>query len=401
MSSFVLSVRMLWVLIPPCQQSSAPKRVKTKIKAPTQAELIAQALDMEEGNTEEHRNYLTLEEEKRKKARVVRTSVEGPLIRWISKKEEVTVRVQPPAPPLPPAPAPASARSAGKPYVHYRYPLPPSPSASSPSAPVTPYTYTAPQYPPTGYTPNAYTPTSPTYQYSSAQYNTPYPPPQYTSQYSAPSARSPIAPTQSLPFPQWPPPPPAYAQTTLTTPASPQVPAVITAPKPISASAPSPATVAPSPTISAFVAPNSLPPVPSEPIERKETVARQYVVHELDQTDKPSRPNWASTMTAMFGKHVNWENARVYTAKGRPFGRCPVIHITVYRLKHDSAARPTQTCPITGKVAKYLDPRTNVPYADLGAYRVLSAVLRHEYVWSPTLACYVSREGSVFAQGDT
>ena len=61
-------------------------------------------------------------------------------------------------------------------------------------------------------------------------------------------------------------------------------------------------------------------------------------------------------------------------------------------------ARPTQICPITGKVAKYLDPRTNVPYADLDAYRVLSKVLRHEYVWSSALGCYVSREGTVFSQ---
>ena len=58
-----------------------------------------------------------------------------------------------------------------------------------------------------------------------------------------------------------------------------------------------------------------------------------------------------------------------------------------------------QICPITGKAAKYLDPRTNVPYADLEAYRVLSKVLRHEYVWSPSLGCYVSREGSVFSSG--
>lgn len=107
-------------------------------------------------------------------------------------------------------------------------------------------------------------------------------------------------------------------------------------------------------------------------------------------------------MTAMFGDHADWENLRVYTSKGRPLSECPMhafadrLGLTAYLL-----ARPAQICPITGKVAKYLDPRTNVPYADLGAYRVLSAILRHEHVWSPRLGCYVSREGSVFTPGDS
>ncbi|KAI0757544.1 YL1 nuclear protein-domain-containing protein [Daedaleopsis nitida] len=282
------------------KQSSTPKRVKTKIKAPTQAELIARALDMEEGNIDEHKNYLTLEEEKRKKARVVRASVQGPLVRWVSKKEEITV-------------------------------------ISSPA--------------------------------------------QYSHTNASNSAQSPIASTPANPSPppfqQWPPPPipPAYAQ---------NAPPSWTPTTPVNALPPPPVIT---PTVTPAPAPalpsNPVPPPPSRPIERKETVAKQYVVHELEQTEKPSRPNWASTMTAMFGNHVDWESSRVYTTKGRPF------------------ARPTRTCPITGRVAKYLDPRTNVPYADLGAYRVLSAVFRHEYVWSPDLGCYVSREGSVFAQEGT
>ena len=76
-----------------------------KIKTPTQAELIARALDMEEGNTIEHREYLSIEEEKRKKARVVRKNVEGPLLRWISKVEHIKVEIPPPPPPpsIPPA----------------------------------------------------------------------------------------------------------------------------------------------------------------------------------------------------------------------------------------------------------------------------------------------------------
>ena len=49
-----------------------------------------------------------------------------------------------------------------------------------------------------------------------------------------------------------------------------------------------------------------------------------------------------------------------------------------------SAARQIQTCPITGLQARYRDPRTGVPYANAGAFRILSRVLGHEYVWSPT-----------------
>lgn len=48
-----------------------------------------------------------------------------------------------------------------------------------------------------------------------------------------------------------------------------------------------------------------------------------------------------------------------------------------------SIARQIQTCPITGLQARYRDPRTGVPYANAGAFRILSRLLAHEYVWSP------------------
>ncbi|KAI0641089.1 YL1 nuclear protein-domain-containing protein [Trametes meyenii] len=276
------------------KQSSAPKRIKSKIKALTQAELIARALDMEEGNIEEHRNYLTIEEEKRRKARVVRPSVQGPLLRWVSKPEEITVEIDP-GPPPPPT----------NPFVLYPHPYPSS-SYGLPSAG-------------TGTSGYSYTSVPPTY----------VPPP------------APSAPLPPPPFQQWPPVPPP----------------VIYQPPPLPP-----------------------PPPPRQPIIRKEKVAKQYVVHELEQVEKAPRPSWHSTMTAMFGDHADWEHMRVYTTKGRPF------------------TRPTQMCPITGKPARYLDPRTNVPYANLDAYKVLSGVLRHEYVWSSALGCYVSKEGSVFAE---
>ena len=74
-----------------------PKKAKIESKAYTQAELIALALDNEEGNIIDHRDYLKVEEERRKRARVVRTTIEGPLIRWISRREEIKVVVPPPS----------------------------------------------------------------------------------------------------------------------------------------------------------------------------------------------------------------------------------------------------------------------------------------------------------------
>jgi len=79
-------------------------------------------------------------------------------------------------------------------------------------------------------------------------------------------------------------------------------------------------------------------------------------------------------MKALFGDHVNWEDLRVYTSKGRPF------------------ARPTQTCAISGKLARYLDPRTGVPYANIAAYDILTKILAHEYVWDDELGCYIGEE---------
>jgi len=73
----------------------------------------------------------------------------------------------------------------------------------------------------------------------------------------------------------------------------------------------------------------------------------------------------------MFGDHVKWDEVKVFTSKGRPL------------------SRPIRMCPITGQPAKYRDPRTNVPFADLPAYNVLTKILGREYVWSSALGCYV------------
>jgi hypothetical protein len=70
---------------------SVPKKSKTKVRAPTQDELIARALDMEEGNIVEHKNYLFVEEEKRKRVHAVRVTISGPLLRSVSRCETVPI----------------------------------------------------------------------------------------------------------------------------------------------------------------------------------------------------------------------------------------------------------------------------------------------------------------------
>jgi hypothetical protein len=51
-----------------------------------------------------------------------------------------------------------------------------------------------------------------------------------------------------------------------------------------------------------------------------------------------------------------------------------------------------QSCPLTGLVAKYLDPRTNVPFANVKAYQALTGILNHQYIWDDSLGCYVASE---------
>ncbi|KAI0344196.1 hypothetical protein BDW22DRAFT_1406600 [Trametopsis cervina] len=263
------------------KKSAVPRKMKVKTRAPTQDELIARALDMEDGNIKEHRNYLKIEEEKRQRARVVRTAVEGPLIRWISKAEEVKVLVQPPSQPIAPFQAPPAS------FPHYGYPYQPAPGTPpvNPSYPV----YTPP--PTSSYQPIASQPSSSQMTFVNYSYAQPSPTPVY---------------------------------------------------------------------------------VPPPLVEKVETVAKNYIVHELSQREGVSKPLWKDTMAAMFGDHVRWEELKVYTGKGRPL------------------SRPREICPITGQVALYRDPRTGVPFANLHAFQTLTKILSHEYVWSEGLGCYVS-----------
>ncbi|KAF7316957.1 YL1-C domain-containing protein [Mycena chlorophos] len=143
----------------------------------------------------------------------------------------------------------------------------------------------------------------------------------------------------------------------------------------------------------AALVPHPLAPLP--PVQRVEKTTRNYVVHEETQsrdsspspppqssgrsrkqqtTDTETKPSWGSTMTAMFGSHVNWEEVKVYSGQDRPL------------------ARPVPICPLTGSPARYREPQSGVPFANAGAYQTLKQVLNHEYVWSVELGAYVRHE---------
>lgn len=286
------------------KKAALPKKQKITTSMPTQDELIARALDTEEGNILEHRNYLRLEEEKRARARVVRQSITGPVLRWISRKEQIKETVQLELPP--------------KAYLPY--------------------------------------------------YSVTYP--------TGVAVQSPVCVTGG-PFVSYVPPvaadPPASNEPTSNI-ASALSPNSSSAPQPpgtnvaiLSAPTPSTTLLPPSLQCSASSAP---PQLLSE--DRMTDVCRNYVMHELAQTPSAKKPLWVDTMSAMFGDHVSWGDLRVYTGKNRPL------------------SRPVRTCPITGLPARYLDPRTNVPFASAAAFHTLTKVLSHGYTWSKSLGCYIT-----------
>ncbi|KAJ7032509.1 YL1 nuclear protein-domain-containing protein [Mycena alexandri] len=286
--------------------SQAPRKARPEVRTVSQGELIARALDAEEGNITSHRDYLKIEEEKRRRARVVRPTVTGPLVRWLSRVEEVKVVVPPPPPPT----------------FNYGYTTGSTrlPIHLPRRLPLIPLLHTPHTLP------------SPTHHIDPI----PFPRPHTSHKHSLPPSNAPpYRPNPSVPY---------------------------------------------------------IPYTPAPPVMRTEKVARNYVVHEETQVvDVPPpnagrssngrtqgatipKPSWDATMTAMFGSHVNWEDVTVYAGKNRPM------------------SRPTQTCPLTGRIARYLDPRTWVPFADVGAFETLTRILNHEFVWSPELGAYVRQE---------
>ncbi|KAH9487240.1 hypothetical protein JR316_0001309 [Psilocybe cubensis] len=397
------------------RRAAQPKKAKIEYKTYTQAELIALALDTEEGNIVDHRDYLKNEAEKRKRARVVRTTVEGPLLRWISRVEEVKVEV-PPLPSPPPISAPVPALTSVTPITSTQIIASTSSTSTSTPAPfVSPFSSTLTPGPTSSlaYAPSTmsrsiygppgtlFTPTTYSYTAGMAVVSTNASTSAAPSQVNTPPLTTffhyqPFVDPAASPFPTWPPVSPV--QTPLTTAIPPPAPSTVTTASVLSTTTPPVLTSTPAdpvdgtsqqqPTLPAT--PNPVeqpvqplpiteteppqPPPPPEPEYRLEKVTKNYVVHELAQQKGTPKPTWTQSMQSMFGDHVKWDQIKVFVGKGRPL------------------SRPRQLCPITGRQAHYMDPRSGVPYADAYAYKVLTGLLKHEYVWDTELACYLNHE---------
>ncbi|KAI6043793.1 YL1 nuclear protein-domain-containing protein [Pisolithus marmoratus] len=291
------------------KRAALPKKQKIIMSMPTQDELIARALDTEEGNILEHRNYLQLEEEKRARARVVRQSITGPVLRWISRKEQTKERVQIGQPPR-----------MYMPYYNFTYPtgvaVQPTVAATTTGTGGGPFV-----------------------------------------SYIPPAAEA----------------PPATNESTSSV-ASVLPPNSTSTPQPSVTSAAIPTAPTPSTTLLPIPLQSPASTAPPQPLfeDRTIDVCRNYVIHELAQTPSAKKPLWVDTMSAMFGDHVAWGDLRVYVGKNRPL------------------SRPVRTCPITGLPARYLDPRTNIPFASVAAFHTLTKILSHEYTWSESLGCYIT-----------
>jgi len=287
-------------------QAAQPKKSKPAARPLTQAELIAEALETEEINIASLNDFLTEEEERRaRNANLKRESVEGPLLRFVSRGEKVKVpmvlEVEIPAPP------PS--------YSSYKRPYTPSPLANSGA----------------GLPKGVHGPIGPMYAaYGASSYARPMVNPSNNA--AGPSTKE-TTPYSTSPYYRPLPPPPLKP--------------------PVSTD-----------TSSATTASE----VGSAHRQGKiVTQAKNYVVLETPAASP------AQDYAYLFGDHVDWGNLNVLP-KLRP------------------AVRKPTSCPITGLTAKYLHPASGIPFANMAAYRTIEALLRHQYVWSEGMGCYIGDE---------
>ncbi|KAF5382795.1 hypothetical protein D9757_007318 [Collybiopsis confluens] len=409
--------------------SQPRKKIKRHHKY-TQAELIARALDTEEGNLIDHRDYLRVEREKREmRARRGKVRVEPPLLKFVSRVEEEeqeqeeeervlvphlpvdTLSSRLPSPPLPSTAmiVPSSSNSISS--------ITATPTTRPSATYSPPFTFPPPSKPmfttptPTAPSPSSIlwlAPTPPPPQSASSPYT-------YISSWTGNGKESAwVAPTQVHHPPTF----PAPSQSSSSSSIYPH--------SYLFSSYEYPHTSAPASNASSLhlhphlqararaQASELWATTPEKKIMKKKkvtvSVSKSYLVHELydhdaddeeeekakegegakakakegdDQNQKPRlkrkrkdrdkdkdklnnlllknhKPDWESTMTAVFGDHAEWGKVQV------------IVSDTGRRVE----GRYTPTCAITGEPAKYLDPRTGVPYADVRAYKVLRQLVR-------------------------
>ncbi|GAW02746.1 hypothetical protein LENED_004414 [Lentinula edodes] len=299
------------------QKALQPSRKRSRSnKRPTQAELLARALDTEEGNLVDHRDYLMLEEEKRRtRNKRDQVTVIGPLLRWVSKAEEVKIEI-------------VQEKEKEK---------------EGHTANVTPGIY-APVILACICGKFVYLNGSTKLDFDNCTSDS------LRFIYSDPKLNSIELATGDIKFVLIPPSIHAltnyrcyhtriddnksskYSSTELTISAIHTVFSTIGFPTSSNVDATNCARI------------------------RTNTGTRNQEIQNHEEDN--SKPSWEETMEAMFGNHVKWGGMKVYTVKNRPL------------------TRYIPTCPITGLPAKYLDPRTGVPFANIRAYNTLKKLQR-------------------------
>ena len=61
----------------------------------------------------------------------------------------------------------------------------------------------------------------------------------------------------------------------------------------------------------------------------------------------------------------------------------------------DSAGSVGLLCAVTGRPARYVDPRTGIGYADIASFKTIRRMLEHQYVWSDSLDCFTGARSDV------
>ena len=50
---------------------------------------------------------------------------------------------------------------------------------------------------------------------------------------------------------------------------------------------------------------------------------------------------------------------------------------------------------MTGRPARYVDPRTGIGYADISAFKTIRRMIDHQFVWSDSLDCFTGARSDV------
>ncbi|KAJ1977506.1 hypothetical protein H4R35_002272 [Dimargaris xerosporica] len=134
--------------------------------------------------------------------------------------------------------------------------------------------------------------------------------------------------------------------------------------------------------------------------ERQNTEAlKAFVLQEEDQKQRARLRNRAGLTAATAGQVVIFRSMTSVDHAGHPAMHNLVTFTSASPLGSSKAWWPfTQPipeptpCPITGLPARYKEPVTGIPYANVAAYRILQDLQRHKYRFSPQLRAFVCRQ---------